>query len=145
MRTVALGSQGLTVSAQGLGCMGMSQSYGPADDTVSIATLYRAIELGVTLFDTADVYGTTGIYGFGANEKLLGYALDGERPQLLGVRRIVGLEDGRAEAERACHSEGANGKPEDDAALRSPPGRERRRAHWPSPRMRRSRSAIVFS
>lgn len=96
MRTVALGGQGLTVSAQGLGCMGMSQSYGPADDTTSIATLYRAIELGVTFFDTADVYGITGIYGFGANEKLLGYALrDGRRDEVtlatkFGIHDIAG-------------------------------------------------------
>jgi aryl-alcohol dehydrogenase-like predicted oxidoreductase len=52
-----LGRHGLDVSAIGLGCMGMSQSYGPADETESIATLYRAVELGVTFFDTADSYG----------------------------------------------------------------------------------------
>ena len=82
MRTVALGGQGLTVSAQGLGCMGMSQAYGPSDDTSSIATLHRALELGVTFLDTANVYGATGIYGFGANEKLLGYALRGRRDEV---------------------------------------------------------------
>ena len=52
-----LGRQGLEVSAIGLGCMGMSQSYGPADEEELIATLHRAIELGVTFFDTAEVYG----------------------------------------------------------------------------------------
>jgi aryl-alcohol dehydrogenase-like predicted oxidoreductase len=52
-----LGSQGLEVSAIGLGCMGMSQSYGPADESESVATLHRAIELGCTFFDTAEVYG----------------------------------------------------------------------------------------
>ncbi|MBO3745344.1 aldo/keto reductase [Streptosporangiaceae bacterium NEAU-GS5] len=83
MRTVNLGSQGLVVSQQGLGCMGMSQSYGPADDTQSIATLERAIDLGVTLIDTADVYGETGIYGFGTNEKLLGYALRRRREEIV--------------------------------------------------------------
>ena len=51
----ALGSQGLEVSELGLGCMGMSQSYGSFDDAESIATVHRAIELGVTLFDTAEV------------------------------------------------------------------------------------------
>ena len=52
-----LGRQGLEVSAIGLGCMGMSQSYGPADEVESIATLHRAIELGCVFFDTAEVYG----------------------------------------------------------------------------------------
>jgi len=94
MQQVQLGSQGLTVSAQGLGCMGMSQSYGPADDSVSIATLDRAIELGVTFFDTADVYGVGGIYGFGANEKLLGYAFRDRRDDITlatkcGIKGIV--------------------------------------------------------
>ncbi|MCW2796914.1 aldo/keto reductase [Nocardioides sp.] len=94
MRTVKLGNEGLTVSAQGLGCMGMSQSYGAADDSVSIATLDRALELGVTFWDTADVYGTTGIYGFGANEKLLGHALAGRRDDVTlaskcGIHDIV--------------------------------------------------------
>jgi aryl-alcohol dehydrogenase-like predicted oxidoreductase len=54
-----LGQQGLAVSAIGLGCMGMSQSYGPADETESIAAIHRAIELGCTFLDTAEVYGPT--------------------------------------------------------------------------------------
>ncbi|GAA0956535.1 aldo/keto reductase [Actinocorallia libanotica] len=83
MQQVKLGSQGLTVSAQGLGCMGMSQSYGHADDSVSIATLERALELGVNFFDTADVYGERGVYGFGANEKLLGHALHRRRDEIV--------------------------------------------------------------
>ena len=58
--------QGLEVSAQGLGCMGMSQVYGPADETESLATIDRALELGVTFLDTADVY------GLGHNEELVG-------------------------------------------------------------------------
>ena len=57
MPTRKLGRQGLEVSAIGLGCMGMSQSYGPADEAESIATLHRAIELGCTFLDTAEVYG----------------------------------------------------------------------------------------
>ena len=55
--TRALGRQGLEVFALGLGCMGMSQSYGVPDDAESIATIHRALDLGVTLFDTAEVYG----------------------------------------------------------------------------------------
>lgn len=74
MRTVSLGD--LTVSAQGLGCMGMSQSYGPADDRESLATLARALELGVTFWDTADVY------GFGRNEELVARALAGHRDEV---------------------------------------------------------------
>ncbi|MGH7499992.1 MAG: aldo/keto reductase [Gemmatimonadales bacterium] len=68
-----LGLQGLEVASLGLGCMGMSQSYGPGDEKESIATIHRAIELGVTLFDTAEVYGPF------TNEELLGRALEGRR------------------------------------------------------------------
>src|ERR687884_864 len=57
IQIVPLGSQGLTTSRQGLGCMGMSEFYGAADDAESVATIHRAIELGVTLLDTADMYG----------------------------------------------------------------------------------------
>src|SRR5271165_5180611 len=72
-----LGSQGLEVSAIGLGCMGMSQCYGPADETESMATLDRASELGCTFFDTAEVYGPL------INEELLGRAFKGRRNQLV--------------------------------------------------------------
>jgi aryl-alcohol dehydrogenase-like predicted oxidoreductase len=68
-----LGRQGLEVSALGLGCMGMSQHYGVPDDGESIATIHRAIDLGVTFFDTAEVYGPF------VNEELLGRALAGRR------------------------------------------------------------------
>ena len=71
-----LGSQGLEVSAIGLGCLGMSQSYGAPDEKESIATLHRALELGVTLFDTAEVYGPY------KNEELLGRALKGRRAEV---------------------------------------------------------------
>ena len=73
MQLRKLGSQGLEVSAIGLGCMGMSQSYGAADDTESVATIHRALELGVTFLDTAEVYGPF------TNEQLLGRALKGRR------------------------------------------------------------------
>ena len=72
-----LGTQGLQVSALGLGCMGMSQSYGVPDDRESIATLHRALELGVTLFDTAEAYGPF------TNEVLLGSALEGRRDEVV--------------------------------------------------------------
>ena len=91
MDTRALGSQGLTVSAQGLGCMGMSQSYGEADEATSIATLHRALELGVTFWDTANVYGDTGPGGFGANERLLGQVLADRRDEVT-VATKMGIE-----------------------------------------------------
>ncbi len=72
-----LGGQGLEVSALGLGCMGMSQSYGVPDDRESIATLHRAIELGVTFFDTAEAYGPF------TNEELLARGLEGRRHQVM--------------------------------------------------------------
>jgi aryl-alcohol dehydrogenase-like predicted oxidoreductase len=73
LSTRKLGRQGLEVSAIGLGCMGMSQSYGPADEAESLATLHRSIELGCTFFDTAEVYGPF------TNEDLLGRALGPKR------------------------------------------------------------------
>lgn len=69
-----LGRQGLEVSALGLGCMGMSHAYGQPDDKESIATIHRAIDLGCTFFDTAEIYGPF------TNEELVGRALKGRRP-----------------------------------------------------------------
>ncbi len=83
-----LGSQGLEVSAIGLGCMGMSQSYGPADEGESIATLHRAIELGCTFFDTAENYGPF------TNEELLGRAFKGRRDQVVIATKFGSGFDG---------------------------------------------------
>ena len=77
MDTRKLGSQGLVVSALGLGCMGMSDFYGPTDDVESVATIHRAIVLGVTFFDTADMYGPF------KNEELLGRAIRDRRDQVI--------------------------------------------------------------
>jgi len=77
MEARRLGRQGLEVSAIGLGCMGMSQSYGVPDDAESVATIDRALELGVTFFDTAEVYGPF------TNETLVGRALEGRRDRVV--------------------------------------------------------------
>ena len=84
----ALGSQGLTVSAEGLGCMGMSAFYGPFDDAESTATLHRALELGVTFFDTADVYGPH------TNERLVGQALRAHRGEVVLATKFGNELDG---------------------------------------------------
>jgi aryl-alcohol dehydrogenase-like predicted oxidoreductase len=72
-----LGGQGLVVSALGLGCMGMSEFYGPADEREAIATIHRALELEVDFLDTADVYGMS------KNEELVGRAIQGRRHQVV--------------------------------------------------------------
>ena len=86
-----LGSQGLEVSAIGLGCMGMSQLYGPADEAESIATLHRSIELGCTFLDTAEVYGPY------TNEDLLGRALGPKRAQVtIATKFGFQIKDGKS-------------------------------------------------
>ena len=77
MQKRKLGNQGLEVSALGLGCMGMNWAYGPADEQESIATLERALELGITFFDTAEAYGPF------KNEELLGRAFKGKRDRII--------------------------------------------------------------
>jgi aryl-alcohol dehydrogenase-like predicted oxidoreductase len=77
MHTRTLGSEGLSVSAQGLGCMGMSEFYGSADEDEAIATIHRALELGISFLDTADMYGPF------TNEKLVGRAIAGRRDEVV--------------------------------------------------------------
>lgn len=77
MKTIELGRSGLRVSALGLGCMGMSEFYAGFDDTESVATIHRALELGITFLDTADVYGPH------KNEELVGRAIKGKRDQIV--------------------------------------------------------------
>jgi aryl-alcohol dehydrogenase-like predicted oxidoreductase len=94
-----LGSQGLEVSALGLGCMGMSWAYGAADEQESLATLDRALELGITFFDTAEAYGPF------KNEELVGRALKGRRDKvILATKFGWRFKDGKLE--------GTNSRPE---------------------------------
>src|ERR1700729_3494346 len=99
MRTRTLG-QDLIVSAQGLGCMGMSEFYGAGDDAESVATIHRALELGVTLFDTADMYGPF------TNEELVGRAIAGRRDQV-----VLATKFGNERAPDGTRI-GINGRPE---------------------------------
>ncbi len=100
MQERALGSQGLRVPALGLGCMGMSQSYGTADEGEAIATIHRALDLGVRFFDTADMYGPF------TNEVLVGRALAGRREEVVLATKFG--NERRADGSWV----GVNGRPE---------------------------------
>lgn len=87
VQTRTLGATGLSVSSIGLGCMGFSQAYGPADDDESVATMQRAIDLGVTMLDTVMSYGR------GHNERLVGRAIAGRREQVVVATKFGIIRD----------------------------------------------------
>jgi len=109
--TRTLGRPGLTVSAEGLGCMGMSFAYGTPDHDEATATIRRALELGVTFFDTADMY------GFGHNEELVGKVLAGRRDDVVVATKFGIYLDGDAPGGRGVRGDAAYVRQACDASL----------------------------
>jgi aryl-alcohol dehydrogenase-like predicted oxidoreductase len=101
MKTITLGKTGIPVSVIGLGCMGMSEFYGAADEGESLSTIHRAIDLGINFIDTADVY------GLGENEKLLGRAIEDRRGEIFLCSKFGIVRDPQTRALL-----GVNGRPE---------------------------------
>ncbi|MET0937043.1 MAG: aldo/keto reductase, partial [Luteibacter sp.] len=101
MKTRKLGKHGPEVSIQGLGCMGMSEFYGPGDEKESVATLGRALDLGITFWDTSDAYGPH------TNEELLGRFLAGQRDKVFLATKFGIVRDPNDPAKR-----GISGRPE---------------------------------
>lgn len=113
MRTTKLGRTGPEVSALGLGCMGMSEFYGPAEHAESLATLARAVELGVTFWDTSDAYGV------GANERLLGeFLARGQRDSITLATKFGGIRDPKTGAPLGVRGDPPYVRQACDASLR---------------------------
>lgn len=100
MKSVKLGTQGLAVSRMGLGCMGMSEFYGPTNEDDSIKTIHRALELGIDFLDTADMYGV------GRNEELIARAIEGRREKVTIASKFGNMRGPKGEFL------GVNGRPD---------------------------------
>ena len=100
-KTRRLGSQGLQTFPIGLGCMGMSEFYGPSNEKESIATIHRALELGINMLDTADMYGPF------KNEELVGRAIKGKRDRVIIATKFGNVRDAKDPTKRSI-----NGRPE---------------------------------
>src|ERR1039458_6229068 len=138
MEQRTLGTEGLRVSAQGLGCMGMSEFYGSADEGEAVATIHRALDLGITLLDTSDIYGPQ------TNEQLVGRAIEDRRDEVVLATKFGILRDpndpsvrgvnGRPDyVHQACAASPSNTSTSTTSTASTPTSRSRRRwARWPS-------------
>jgi aryl-alcohol dehydrogenase-like predicted oxidoreductase len=112
MKTRTLGTQGLSVSAIGLGCMGMSEFYGPSDEAESVATINRALDLGMNFLDTADMYGS------GQNEELVGRTIRGRRDEVVLATKFGNVRDPDDPTRRSISGQPAYVRAACDASLR---------------------------